>query len=62
MHGGSRRLFCDRFPTFSHIRTIRPDTNHMVTVLWDAGRLDEAGRALTATIRNTLPFDSKLDD
>jgi len=38
------------------------DTNHMVTVLWDAARLDEAGRALTATIRNTLPFDSKLDD
>ena len=24
MHGGCRRLFCDRFPTFSHIRTIRP--------------------------------------
>ncbi len=38
------------------------DTNHMVTVLWDASRLDEAGRALTATIRNTLPIESKLDD
>jgi hypothetical protein len=38
------------------------DTNHMVTVLWDADKLNEAGRTLTATIRNTLPLESKLDD
>lgn len=38
------------------------DTNHMVTVLWDVNKLDEACRALTATIRNTLPLESKLDD
>ncbi len=38
------------------------DTNHMHTVKWEADKLDEAGRALTATIRNTLPLESKLDD
>ena len=38
------------------------DTNHMHTVKWDADKLDEAGQALTATIRNTLPLESKLDD
>lgn len=38
------------------------DTNHMQTIKWKVDRLDEAGAALTATIRNTLPIDSKLDD
>lgn len=38
------------------------DTNHMLTVVWHSERLDEAGRALTATIRNTLPRESKLED
>jgi hypothetical protein len=38
------------------------DTNHMHTVKWDAGKLDEVGKVLTATIRNTLPLESKLDD
>lgn len=38
------------------------DTNHMKTVPWDIGKLDEAGRELTATIRNTLPGEAKLTD
>lgn len=38
------------------------DTNHMHTVPWDITNLDEAGRLLTATIRNTLPADAKLAD
>lgn len=37
------------------------DTNHMHTVKWDADKLEDAGHALTATIRNTLPLESKLD-
>lgn len=38
------------------------DTNHMHTVKWDTDTLEEAGEVLTATIRNTLPLESKLDD
>jgi hypothetical protein len=38
------------------------DTNHMLTVPWDSSNLEQAGRELTATIRNTLPADAKLDD
>lgn len=38
------------------------DTNHMHTIVWKPDNLDEAGRALTATIRNSLPLESKLDD
>ena len=38
------------------------DTNHMHTVKWDDVNLDDAGKVLTATIRNTLPLESKLDD
>ncbi len=38
------------------------DTNHMHTVKWDANKLEQAGRVLTDTIRNTLPLESKLDD
>jgi hypothetical protein len=38
------------------------DTNHMLTVPWDSAKLDEAGRELTATIRNTRPADAKPSD
>lgn len=38
------------------------DTNHMHTVLWRQDGLVEASHALTATIRNTLPFDAKTAD
>jgi hypothetical protein len=38
------------------------DTNHMVTIPWEADKPDIAGRLLTATIRATLPAESKLDD
>jgi hypothetical protein len=31
------------------------DTNHMVTIMWDASALDKAGEMLTATIRATGP-------
>lgn len=38
------------------------DTNHMVTIVWDEGRLDDAGSRLTATIRNTFPKDAKFEE
>jgi hypothetical protein len=38
------------------------DTNHMHTVVWEYSSLEAAGNLLTATIRNTLPAASKLDD
>lgn len=38
------------------------DTNHMHTVLWEDGKLAQAQKVLTATIRNTLPGEAKLDD
>jgi hypothetical protein len=38
------------------------DTNHMTTIVWDAGNLDKAGSELTATIRNSLPVDSTTSD
>lgn len=38
------------------------DTNHMHTVKWDLANLHDAANMLTATIRNTLPLESKLDD
>ena len=38
------------------------DTNHMLTVPWDISNLDNAGRLLTSTIRNTLPTDARLSD
>jgi len=42
---------------------VRPhfDTNHMQTVQWDPSKLEQAGEELTATIRNTLPADAKMD-
>lgn len=43
-------------------RTTHFDTNHMHTVKWDGASLTEAGNVLIATIRNTLPLESKLDD
>lgn len=38
------------------------DTNHMVTILWNLERPDEAASKLTATIRATLPTKAKLSD
>jgi hypothetical protein len=38
------------------------DTNHMNTIVWDATKLNDVGRRLTATIRATLPADSLLTD
>ena len=38
------------------------DTNHMHTVKWSTNTLEETRRDLTATIRNTLPLESKFDD
>jgi hypothetical protein len=38
------------------------DTNHLATVIWDAGDFDKAARQLTAIIRNTLPDEAKMDD
>ncbi len=38
------------------------DTNHMHTITWSEDKLEEAGRQLTAMIRNTLPGEAKMTD
>jgi hypothetical protein len=38
------------------------DTNHLVTVIWDPQRPNDAAERLTAIIRATLPDEAKLDD
>jgi hypothetical protein len=38
------------------------DTNHMLTVIWNATDLEKAGRELTATIRATLRAEAKQSD
>ncbi|MHC4169624.1 MAG: hypothetical protein ACYSWQ_21985 [Planctomycetota bacterium] len=38
------------------------DTNHHLTVVWDADNPHEAAEALKATIRATLPSEAKLTD
>jgi len=38
------------------------DTNHHLTVVWDADNPHEAAEALKATIRATLPGEAKLTD
>jgi hypothetical protein len=38
------------------------DTNHHLTIVWDPGKPDEAGNALKATIRATLPHVAKQTD
>jgi len=37
------------------------DANHLVTVIWSAANLDQAGAKLSATIRATLPAESQFD-
>jgi hypothetical protein len=38
------------------------DTNHCHTILWDEQDLREAAEKLKATIRATLPAETKLSD
>jgi hypothetical protein len=38
------------------------DTNHMVTIPWDPSNLAKAQKALTATIRETLPEIATMAD
>jgi hypothetical protein len=38
------------------------DTNHHVTVLWEADKLEFAASELTTRIRATLPHEAKLED
>ena len=38
------------------------DTNHLHTVLWEEGKLEEAADELKSVIRATLPADSILED
>jgi len=38
------------------------DTNHLNTIIWDPGNLDDATNHLTATIRATLPAEAKMTD
>ncbi|MGH6838095.1 MAG: hypothetical protein ACREDT_04710 [Methylocella sp.] len=43
-------------------RKVHFDTNHLVTIIWDPTRLDDASTRLTATIRATLPGEAKMTD
>lgn len=38
------------------------DTNHHLTIVWDAEKPEEAGEALKSTIRATLPQLAKIED
>jgi nucleoside 2-deoxyribosyltransferase len=38
------------------------DTNHLVTIIWNAERLTQAAQQLTATIRATLPNEATMTD
>lgn len=38
------------------------DTNHHLTILWDANAPESSGVHLTATIRSTLPHIARLSD
>ena len=38
------------------------DTNHLVTIIWNSEKLDDAGAQLTATIRTTLPSEAIMTD
>jgi hypothetical protein len=38
------------------------DTNHLVTIIWDASDLASAAERLTATVRATLPAEAKMTD
>jgi hypothetical protein len=38
------------------------DTSHLNTIIWDPENLQDAATGLTATIRNTLPAESKMTD
>lgn len=51
---------CER-SKFQQTRT-HFDTNHHLTVLWDAESPEHCGAELTATIRATLPDIALLDD
>ena len=43
-------------------RLVHFDTSHLLTILWEPGKLEEAGRQLTATIRATLPAEAQMTD
>jgi nucleoside 2-deoxyribosyltransferase len=38
------------------------DTNHLVTIIWEQDKLEEASTRLTATIRATLPGEARMSD
>lgn len=38
------------------------DTNHLVTIIWDPEKLQDAANHLTATIRATLLSEAKMTD
>ena len=43
-------------------RLVHFDTGHLVTILWEPDKLEEAGKQLTATIRATLPAEAQMTD
>ncbi|MGP0007483.1 MAG: hypothetical protein ACLPIG_02035 [Methylocella sp.] len=43
-------------------RKVHFDTNHLVTIIWDPTKLEDAATRLTATIRATLPGEAKMTD
>jgi hypothetical protein len=43
-------------------RLVHFDTGHLVTILWEPEKLEEAGKQLTATISATLPAEAQMTD
>ncbi len=43
-------------------RLVHFDTGHLVTILWESEKLEDAGKRLTATIRATLPAEAQMAD
>ncbi len=46
----------------THRPSLTLDTNHLVTIIWEADKLEEAQKRLIATIRATLPDEAKMAD
>jgi hypothetical protein len=52
-----KKSFWDNPSTKPHF-----DTNHLVTIIWEADKIKEAEDRLVATIRATLPDEAKMND
>lgn len=43
-------------------RKVHFDASHLVTVIWESGKLHDAADRITATIRATLPSEARMTD